>query len=307
MNQCSTNTIPLKKPYALRLSEAAMQLTQDFRLQSYFDDVLLERAILEQSTNDAIVDSTAQESQLPGYGFGLHPSSQTPIAVQVNKDPPFLLKPGQVLFPTGQRFESFRWGLPFGWLGGGVATLIVFQSKEATVYWGEGAEVLFHRVRIPILQPADVTALANNNARKNWPFRFPWTQALRGASSVPQRGKPVVAIAQPTRVAMALRGKVALAAAAPMRMVWQGTSDFAANALGVADMTVPPLFQNFVWPVYTSLGVSGNLSAQVPHFVYEGAIARLAADDGGVALIDGSGGAAALNACFVDFCRYGKL
>lgn len=290
----------------------AIQIPRLFTFQSYHDSTLLENAILQQAKNVPIVQSTLKIDQTPGYALGLAPSSQTPIAVEFltgakSGSATMLLKPGQVLRPQGgTTFTGFRWGLPFGWLGGGLATVLVFTTKEAHVSWAENSEVIFHRVRIPVLQPADLTALgANNNARKNWPLRFPWTQALFGASQLSQTGSPVTAIANPTRTLMVLRGASSLGAGSTMRMIYQATNDVGLNSAG-AVVNTNPIFEDVTWPVFTSLGTSGNLATQNPFLMRTGGVARLAADDGGLALLDISG-FEALTGLFVDFVRYGVL
>src|SRR5260221_7507391 len=138
-------------------SAPVQQISRLFLYQSYFDSTLLQNAILEQTRNSPIVESTVQENQIPGYAIGLHPSSQTPVAIQFklgaqpSSSQAIVLKPGQVVRPHGLprgmnsgAFSGFRWGLPFGWLGGGVATLLVFSTPDADVSWPGTPEVIFH-------------------------------------------------------------------------------------------------------------------------------------------------------------------
>ena len=40
-------------------------------------------------------------------------------------------------------FEGFDYGLPFGWLGGGAATLVVFKTRDADVYWPGNPEIIY--------------------------------------------------------------------------------------------------------------------------------------------------------------------
>ncbi len=290
----------------------AILIPRLFTFQSYHDSTLLEKAILSQPKNVTIVPSTVKVDQTPGYAIGLAPYSQTPVAIEFltgtkSGSATLVLKPGQIIRPQGgSTFLGFRWGLPFGWLGGGLATIVVFTTKDSHVRWTEGTEVIFHRVRIPVLQPADLTAAgANNNARKNWPFRFPWTQALFGTNSINQNGSPILSISNPTRTLMVLRGASTLGAGATMRMIFQATNDVGLNAAG-AVVNTNPIFEDVTWPVWTSLGTSGNLATQNPFLMRTGGVPRLAADDGGLALLDVSG-TAALTGLFVDFVRYGML
>lgn len=298
----------LATPMTDGVRSPAIQIPKTFTYQSYFDSTLLQKAILEQSPNQLIVESTKIESQVPGYAVGLHPSSQTPVAVQFlgahgqGSAGPYILTPGSVIRPLDRNtpFSGIRWGLPFGWLGGGLATAVIFTSPDAEVCWPSNTEVIFHRARYEILQPAAATA----DAPKNWPFRFPWTQAVRGSNSFPQSGQPVVSIAYPTRAIIALVGVTGLAAPAAMRAVYQGSNDLSLSSSGAVVLT-PVYFKDIVWQSWTSIGAA-NLADQRPMMQFDDEFIRLAADDGGVAFIDNSG-AALLNGAYVDVVRYGVL
>jgi hypothetical protein len=290
-----------------------------FTFQSYFDSTLLQQALLEQNQNEPIVRSTLEESQISGYGLGLLPSSQTPIAVQfmagsgqASASATQILRPGDVIWPMGEQgkaFSGFRWGLPFGWLGGGMASIVVLPTARAKVDWAADAEVIYHRARYEIKQAADLTLAGTyNNAAKNWPMRFPWTQALRDASSISQSSKPSISIARPTRVLLVLRGvtTIAAGAGARLRVIMQATNDVGLDSAGAAVLTTP-MFDEISFPEWSSLGTSGNLATQNPGVMYEGLLARVAADDGGVLFLDVSSVAATLTGGFVDCVRYGKL
>lgn len=294
----------------------AVALSKIFLYQSYFDSSLLQNALLSQVLGQDIISS--EDQTITGYSVGLHPSSQTPISIKFNsgsrseRSRVHTLKPGQILTPTGgtkkHAFTGFSWGLPYGWLGGGMATLLVFKTADAEVRWSEGSEVIFHRATYAIKQPADLTLAGSfNNAPNNWPMRFPWPKAAAFAAAAQQQySQPVLAIT-PTRVALALRGLTTLAASNTMRLIFQGTNDFALDSAG-AIVTTVPLFQDIVWDAWTSLGTSGNLSTQRPvRVLINEPIVRLAADDGGVLFVDGSGVDAVFTEKFVDVVRYGKL
>jgi len=282
--------------------------------QSYFDSTLLEKALLIQSVNEPIVGSTLKNEQLGGYALALHPSSQTPVAVQplvggqAASPQAVILRPGQIFRPNGRpdglagNFSGFRWGLPFGWLGGGLATLYVLPSADAEVHWpGASPEIIFHRQRMQILAPASVAAAAS----KNWPLRFPWTQAVRGSTSISQAGAAIVGIAEPTRVIMSLR-LTSLATASDMRIVFQETNDFDLDSTG-AVIAAQARFIDQTWGTYAASGITGNLNTAYPLMeILGGPVSRLAADDGGVALVDISAGGLITNA-YVDVTRYGKL
>lgn len=289
-------------------SSPGVAVTRLYQFQSYFDDTLLETALLQQSKNEPIVGSTMKEEQISGYCVGLHPSSQTPVAFlplvggQAGASAPIILKPGQVYRPHGRpngkpgHFAGFRWGLPFGWLGGGMATLFVFPSSDAGVDWPGNSEVIFHRQRMKIVAPASLPAAA----RKNWPMRFPWTQAMRGTIS--QQGAAVIGI-KPSKVMMSLR-LASLGAPADMRMVIQSSNDLDLSSAGAVVLT-GPRFDTYTWGSYVANGGAGDLATNYPVVEYNGPLNRLAADDGGVCLIDMS--ASTLTDAYVDVVRYGKL
>jgi len=296
----------------------SVPIVQQFAFQSFFDSTQLQNAILSAPPNQAIIPSTKAESQLRGYAVGLHPASQAPLAVQFRsgdkstQSTVFILKPGHIVRPTGKpiaescAFNGFTYGLPFGWLGGGIVQLYVFTTPDADVLWHGNPELLFHRMRVPIKQPTDLTAGgAFNNAPLNWPMRFPWTQALQGANQIIQKGQAAVAITEGTRTIIALRGASSLAMASAMRIIYQATNDFGLNSDGSVNLT-NPIFEDVTWGSFSSIGTSGNLATQNPFQVLTGGITRLAADDGGIVMVDNSG-AARLSGLFVDVARYGRL
>lgn len=296
-------------------------VTMLFPYQSYFDDTLLQQALLQQSQNEPIVNSASPALGAPtqmvktntgGYSFGLHPSSQTPVAVlplvggQPASPQPVILKPGQIFRPHGRpglkagNFSGLNWGLPFGWLGGGIATLFIFSSPDADVDWpGDDVELIFHRQRMKIADPVALPA----NAPLNWPVRFPWTQAVRGAGNISQKGQGIVAV-EGTRTVMSLR-LGALGAAARMRVLYQGTNDLDLDASGTVIAT-PVRFQDYVWGSYAANGGAGNLGVNYPVVELPSPSIRLSADDGGVQLVDMSG-TGALAGQYVDVVRYGRL
>lgn len=308
---------------AMGVFSPAVQLSKVFEFQSYFDSTLLQNAILEQNPNEPIVASTLLKSQLQGYAVGLHPSSQTPVAIQFDvagqggSSNTYTLKPGQVLRPTGVKeienlgtFAGFRWGLPFGWLGGGLATLVVFQTPDSNVDWSAHTEIIFHRARYEVIQQSDVTAAANDDAPYNWPQRFPWPLAARGSAQLVQQGQPIIAIAEPTRALFVLRGISDLLSPAVsdarVRMIAQATNDVGLDSAGAAILT-NPIFDEVVFPLFASIGTSGNLATQNGAVMYTGLLERIAADKGGVLFVDNSTPAGSLDGCFVDVVRYGKL
>lgn len=297
----------------LGIYSPATVIAERFLFQSYYDSTALERAILDQPMNDQIVPSTAGEQQSGGYAIGLHPSSQTPVAVQFRQGPgsaasaAVVLKPGQITRPSGGKFNGFRFGLPQGWLGGGNVQLVVFTSPEAHCDWGDHAEIIFHRSRFKIFQPADI-GVALTAAPFNWPLSFPWVKAMRfdaTLTAIAQGGKPVLAV-MPTRSILVLRGITGgLVNPASVAAMFQGTDDFGLDSAGAPILT-NPVTDYLTFPSYTLLGGAGNLSNQAQFIVQDGVWARLSADQGGVAFVDNTG-AATLSGCFIDICRYGRL
>jgi hypothetical protein len=299
--------------------QPGVSVTALFPFQSYYDTALLEKALLQQSKNEPIVNSLTPalgavtpmiKTNVGGYTFGLHPSSQTPVAVlplvggQPSSPQPIVVKPGQIIRPHGRphagngNFSALQWGIPFGWLGGGMATLYIFPSPDADAAWPSSPEIIFHRQRMQILAPAALPVAAP----KNWPTRFPWTQALRGASSVDQSGQAVIAI-EPTRVLMTLR-LTALAAASRMRILMHETNDFGLDANG-AVIPGEAIWQDYTWGTYTALA-GPNFVTAYPVVEPAGPWYRIAADDGGISLADVSAAGGLTNA-YVDVERLGRL
>lgn len=295
----------------------AIQISKTFTWQSYFDSTLLQNAVLSQPANTTIVSPV--ENQFPGYAIGLHPSSQTAISVIVKgfgttgNSSIYTLVPGQIITPFGgNKFRSFRWGLPFGWLGGGMANLLVLQNPYEPEMFSARPEIPYHRARFQVLQPATLLATGGtNNAPLNWPGRFPWINAAISISGqvVPQAGNPSVS-PEPTRILMTLRGVASLATPTPMRAIIQASDEFGLDAGGVAGATTltNSPFQEIVWPAWNSIGTNGNLAAQNPVLEFDttSPLVRLAADSAGVVFVDDSGAGVLANA-FVDVVRYGRF
>lgn len=296
-------------------------LTRLYPYQSYFDSTELEKALVQQNPQDPIATLTKEDLQLPGYGIGLHPSSETPVAVQLRTggksatSSPLVLKPGMIYFPSGTErgygFSGFSFGLPFGWLGGGMATLVIYQMPSSKSAYDTNTEVIFHRQRMKVFQPADLVVAPPgvgqiSKAPFNWPLRFPWTQAVRSTANLSQRGQATFAVVRPTKTIWVLRGLTTLAAPANMRMIFQATDDFTRTPNNLVVLT-DPIFQDVTWPAFASIGAGGDLAVQNPQFVFNQDVfpTRVAANDGGVVLVDNSGGA--LTGCFVDVVRYGHL
>lgn len=307
-------------PQVLPESKAAIQVLRKlYPFQSFHASGDYQRALLSQQQNQPIVQSTIDEYTGPGYAVGLSPMSQTPVAVSFSGagsqagSAVYILKPGMTVrpvgdIPNGVAFTSFKYGLPFGWLGGGAAFLFVHKTPDAdTGKWSADNELLFHRIRIPIVAP--VTAADPANWVSNWPTRFPWPLAVRatGATPAPQGGQAQLALARPGRVLMRLRSP-GLALPVTMRIAFQRSTDFDAEYTAG---NLPIAFEDFEWPPFTA--VLGAGFDEFPTHDVGAVIRRLSGDEEGapdsgvgatgIQLIDLSGGA--LTGLEVDVLRYG--
>ncbi len=288
-----------------------IQLTNQFKFQSYFDNTLLSRALLSQGQGQQIVPSTRKAEAIAGYAIGLHPSSQAPVAILFNKGAQagdsgvLVLKPGMIVRPNGEqrdrdgRFSGFQWGLPVGWLGGGNVTLVVYRTSDAQIDWIDRSELIFHRQRALIVAPADVPAVAA--LRPNWPIAFPWAGAKQGVNAIPQGGTPILSV-KPTRIAMSLRSD--LADAATMRMYYIGSTEFdQLETTGAEDLTAAPVAYDVTWGQWTSVA-SANYAAQYQFQFLPVEAFRMSSVLGAVVLVDVTG---TLAGKYVDIIRYGEL
>ena len=287
-----------------------IQRANTFAFQSYFDSTLLEKAILSQAQGQQIVQSTLRSEPISGYAVGLHPSSQCPVAVrfikgaQAGDSGVVMLKPGMIVRPNGEqagkdgRFSGFEWGLPFGWLGGGNATLVVFRTADAKVDWIDRSELIFHRQRMLIVAPAAVPAAAA--LLFNWPTTFPWASAKQGTNAIPQGGSPILSV-KPTRIAMALRGD--LAAAATMRMYMIGTTEFSQLSTGLEDPTAAPIAYDVTWGTWASVA-SAQYATQYQFQFLPVEAFRMSSIIGSCVLVNVTGTLAGL---YVNVIRYGEL
>ncbi len=289
----------------------SQQITETFPFQSYFDDTLLEQAILRQLPNNQILYPKTVNT--PGYSLGLHPASDTPVAVKftvggkVPDSGVHILAPGQVIRPFGRPineegtpFSGFTWGLPYGWLGGGMATLVAFPSPDANVSWNCAPEIIFHRTRMKVLPIADAPAVVGP---KNWPLHFPWVNAISGADDFKQGAQPNITIT-PTKALMSLRLDD-LASAATMSFLIQGSNDFDLDS-SMNPVSTPVRRYDFTWGSYATNGAAGPFGTSYPIEDVPSQIVRLAGDKGSVVLLNTNGDALLDNA-YVDIVRYGRV
>lgn len=268
-----------------------------FRIQSFFSSSATtaagqEAAIIAQGMNDLIAQK-AVEPRANGRFIGLHPSSRTPVALRAlsvgrsSGTPPIVLTPGQFIESTGM--QGIEWGIPFGWMGGGFASLVVADGPEAFSGWPlVKSEVLIHRVRLPVVQDAAAAGLAYHAA---WPTQFPF----------PSSSKPTIAV-EPTKVSMRLRLDN-LAAQADMRLVFQANDVFDIGSDGLTPGTTDFTYFDVTFPP----APAGILSLAFPLIeiqapVVGGSITNVALVD-----ISGLGAGGPLVGAFVDIARFGKI
>lgn len=292
----------------------------NFAFQSFFDTTQLEQAILVQPQNEPIVPSTLVSVPTSGFGLGLHPDSQTPVAVKFKSGPGVsdsqaqILVPGQIVYPHGcAPFSGFDIGLPFGWLGGGMAQVVIMKTSEAVSWWAPGAEVVIQRQRVVI--QADGAA---PSFRYGLPTGFPWKNALRYNTTTPTapfpQGGQAAIYATPTRTELKLR-LTTLAADARVIMIVSNSQLFdesgTAPTLTNEEEAVPILFPaiigafgymptaGFSFPVTGAQLAAAGQGSHSPGVL-------LAGDDATFCILNESGNAA-LTGAGVDIVRYGLI
>lgn len=299
-----------------------VSLARFFSYQSYFSNTLLHLAVRDQGVGSSFARDDIQEENIAGYGVGLLPSSETPLAVEFKRadaaggTATLVLKPGQVVYPFGRspsaRFEGVRWGLPYGWLGGGLATLVVITSPEAVLDWPkDDHEVIFHRQRVAI-QANDFDYEAITDWPQNWPTRFPSLTTRRSGTAVTltQSGQPVLHV-QPTRTQLSLRLS-GLAAPASMRCLLFGTEAFALSNATPPSIETQARIQDVTWGTQ-SAAYGVNIPGQYPVVEYQsGMLVSLGCERAlavsGLYLIQGPAQEdGALSGMHVDVVRYGRL
>lgn len=295
--------------------------TFDFPWQSFLDDTQLGQAIAIQPTNEPIVPDTIQEIGTSGFWLGLHPDSQVPVAAKfksnagVGESQAMVLTPGQIVRPHGcAPFSGVRVGLPFGWLGGGSAQLVVGKTQEAQVWWSSGTEVVIQRQRVVIQADG-----AGPTFSLGLPTGFPWKNAQRynattPTSPFPQGGAAIIS-ASPTRTELRLR-LTTLAADALVMMLVKNAQAFDTSAGSPATLSgsvqaVPVLFPKIVGAAayFPTVGFSFPITGAQLAAAGQGGHSPgvlLAGDDASFCLLNESGNAA-LNGAFVDIIRYGLI
>ncbi len=297
------------------------QFTKIFPFQSYFDSQFETltppaSALLPQPPNSGIIQSTLQDkNQTEAHAIALAPWSEAPIAVQMQVVEngglcsPLILRPGEVLAPAGfakgEKYRNFRgliWGLPFGWLGGGLVSVFLCKSPESTPKWTYGQkEVCFHKFQTEIIVSS---ANPPANPYTNWPTLFPWQKAYRGlaAKSINQANSANVAVV-PSKTILRLNG-VNLAAPESCRVVFWGTDTLDQGADGLTPAvpaTASSTYWDFNWPTNTA----GGWPAHQPMVVMPDEFSKLAANSWGITIEALAGGA--LVGATVNIARFGWI
>jgi hypothetical protein len=298
------------------------QITKIFPFQSYFDSSFETQspnpasALLEQDTNLGIIQSTLQDkNQTEAYAVGLAPWSEAPIAIQMQGQDsgglssPIVLRPGEIISPSGlargEQFRNFRglkWGLPFGWLGGGLVSLFLFKSPDSVPQWQYGAkEVCFHKFQTKIIA---ANAVPPSPMYTNWPTLFPWAKAYRGVgvSAFNQLGTPNIAV-KPTKTLIRLNG--ALDTAEACRIVFWGSDTFDQTAAGVPPSTQPTITESGYWEFSWPSTTAGGWPAHQPVLTLPDEVSMMAANAYGVTFEALNGGE--LVGLNVNVARYGLI
>ena len=316
--------LPLRDQVSAAVQEAAGNVqikTFYFAWQSFFDSTQLGQAIAVQPPNELIIPSTKVSVPTPGFGIGLHPDSQVPVGVKfkssvgVSDSQVISVTPGQIIYPHGcATFSGFDVGLPFGWLGGGYAQIVILKTPEAAVWWAPGAEVAIQRQRVAI-QADTATPVFSFGL----PVGFPWKNAFRYNATTPttpfpQGGQAIVSTS-PTRTEMKLR-LTTLASDALVLMLVQNSQAFDTGpgspyVLSNDVEEVPILFNKIVGsaPYFPTSGfsfpITGNQLAATGQGSHSPGV-LLCGDDAQFCLLNESGNSA-LNGAFVDIVRYALI
>jgi hypothetical protein len=285
-------------------------LRKTFQYQSYFSTTLMERAILTQSPSEPIVPSTKQIEETGGYGIAVYPSSESPVAVQLigsggSGGSPFIMRPGEV-FRASTPFDAIRYGIPFGWLGGGLVQIRVLQGKDDNVSFFGEHEILFHRIRLPVWALAAAPALGIRGTSPNWPTKFPWPNAY-DLNGTPQKGQPSLAIT-PTRTVVRVRANVA--AGFRMRASFYQTDDLDMQADGASydriDTSASML--DLMWgggAAASGFAIGALVGAEFPTMMMDQDASRLGGSNAIAAFLDMDG--AVPPGTFLDIERFGMV
>lgn len=252
---------------------------------------------LPQPTSDRIVPSTRKQwSSGKGYGIVNESSSQAPVAIRFygkTSSAPVILRPGESVYPG--EFDSFEYGLPFGWAGGGIVMLKVAQAKEARfdlttarpelIYWRTALKVEAEASPLPTL-------------KRNWPSSFPWEFGL-GQGGANQNGQPILRV-EPVRTFLFLPNAgvaagLAAGGAYNARLYFRSV---------IGDLAVDPnlasFFADVSWVVPAGGLIFPGVIAELP-----ATFDRLDLNNGGVTITSPDGSLAVADYCYA--VRYGRI
>lgn len=177
------------------------QVVENYAIQRYIEPTT-GGYFLPQSPGSAIVKSTLQTWQ-SGHGYGIvnESTSMAPVAIQFYgraASAAFILRPGEAIYPG--EFDSFDYGLPFGWAGGGVVMLKVALAPNVRF------EIPSARPEIPywrVILAVEADASPLPTLKRNWPSKFPWEHATGSAAGANQAGVPSIHV-EPSRTLLFL-------------------------------------------------------------------------------------------------------
>jgi len=276
---------------------AISQIPVSFLFQSYLDSTLEERAILEQPTSEPIVPSTRDRYQGKGFSVGVAGFSDAPVAFRFygskSDSGVVFCRPGQMIQPG--EFEAFDYGLPFGWLGGGRAVIYIGHTRDTILDLGTTKpELVFHRTRIQI----EVNTDPLPTLKRNWPLNFPWSRAVRGATSQDQRGNPILRM-EPTRALLRLRSQIVVPKI--VGLIFRGSREFDEASDGT--ITLSNTTSTFVEVAFSAS--TDPVIALFPMATIPEDFLRLACDEGGLTAVNL--GDAALTGVEIDVVRFGRI
>lgn len=260
----------------------ANTVQKTFPVQSYVSEALGINAIVAQTNQGGIIAETLTDGGASGTGLALTPDSQTPLAVrfsgggvvdgQRGGSATYILTPGQVIRPVGGGvFGGFKFGLPYGWLGGGNANIVVLRDQDADTSWpAVERDVMFHQ--FTTLSQMTIPAGPYTNTSKNWPLGFPWALAQRanktGTKLIQAGADPELSV-RPTKIILRFRDTT-IPANTVFQFVFIGSDYLDANSDGILSdptITVPSgsISEEFVYPgptiasgAYTGLQINSE-------------------------------------------------
>lgn len=176
------------------------QIVENYTVQRYIEPTTGGYFYAQPPGNQIVPSTEKKWSSGAGYGILNEATSMAPVAITFfgeQATSPFILRPGEAIYPG--KFDSFAYGLPFGWPGGGTVMLKVALTKDVRFSVPSARpEIPYWRVILKV--EADASPLPA--LKRNWPSKFPWEYAL-GQSGAAQNGTPAIHV-EPTRTLLFL-------------------------------------------------------------------------------------------------------